>query len=76
MAWGIYGFWEVITRPQIENQMRSLILELGVNLKCKIQILQPVLCVSVAFWNRHDIYKILKKFNEIDEMVSGMKNIN
>lgn len=77
MAFGINGTLEILTRPRImENKMRSLILELGINLKCRIQIIQPLFAASIIFWNRHDFFKILKKINNVDEKVWNFNFLN
>lgn len=73
---GIYWIIDLIQKPSSDYHMRSFILEMGINLICKVQMIQTLISVSIAFLNRHRVVEILSQFDKIDAMVSfNLKNL-
>lgn len=77
VAYIVFGFYwtiDLMRTPPTIIKSRSVILELFIDVKSKIQITQPFITLSIAFYYRHNILEILKKLNKIDKIVSNFAN--
>lgn len=70
LSLGFYWMQDLLSQPTIILSSRSIILELALDLKCKMQYFQPFITLTVAFYYRHSIVKILGKINKVDMIVS------
>lgn len=76
MIFGLYWSLDLIRTPTVFTKSRSIVLEIIIDLKCKIQLTQPFITLTTAFWYRPNILKILQKLNKIDETVRIWNSLN
>jgi hypothetical protein len=74
MIFGSYWLLDLLKMPTTLLKSRSIILEIFVGLKCKIEVTQPFVTLTIAFYHRHTVLEILQKIDKIDKAVRLIVN--
>jgi ABC-type transport system involved in cytochrome c biogenesis permease subunit len=72
VAFGVYSMIDLLKHQLDTDDSRSLILEIGVYMKCRLQLLQPLMAAVVGFLNRRKFFEMIRKFEVVDEKVRKM----
>ncbi|KAG5667396.1 hypothetical protein PVAND_015377 [Polypedilum vanderplanki] len=74
MLFGNYSFLNLLKQPFKSNlQITSIILQLGIHLKYRIIIFQPIISSVFALAFKNNFYQILKFLDDIDKKLKSFK---